>query len=160
MIASPLPSAPHPDNCPRCGHIHLGQANCYHSTGRDNLCTCKSTEGETMAKKKSRRPAARKPNAKHAARAQQAFIPGTQPETIPEIHSAIEDYVEARDRRMELTKVETEKKAVLLGAMKKHKKTEYAVDGHEAHLSVDETDKAKVRVPGEDGPAEVEVVSA
>lgn len=35
--------------CAACGHVHLGMANCYHSTARDNLCLCK--EPQTMESK-------------------------------------------------------------------------------------------------------------
>lgn len=44
-IPAPPPSKPHPKNCPDCHHRHLGDTGCHASTGRDNLCLCKSDEG-------------------------------------------------------------------------------------------------------------------
>lgn len=77
-------------------------------------------------------------------RPKQEFIPGTEPKIITDVHQAIEDYVAARDARMELTKVEVEKKTHLLQVMKAKGITAYAVDGHEAALDVEETVKAKL----------------
>lgn len=71
-------------------------------------------------------------------------LPGMEPKTIPTVHQAIEEYVAARDARMELTKVEVEKKAHLLKVMKDQGIKGYAVDGHEATLDVEETVKAKL----------------
>ena len=94
------------------------------------------------------------PVAKRAKKVAEAFapskrpkerhLPGMEPKTIPTVHRAIEDYVAARDARMELTKVEVEKKAHLLKVMKDQGITGYAVDGHEATLDVEETVKAKL----------------
>jgi len=77
-------------------------------------------------------------------RPKERHLPGMEPKTIPSVHKAIEDYVAARDARMELTKVEVEKKAHLLKVMKDQGITGYAVDGHEATLDVEETVKAKL----------------
>ena len=77
-------------------------------------------------------------------RPKQGYIPGTEPKIITDVHQAIEDYVAARDARMELTKVEVEKKTHLLQVMKAKGITAYAVDGHEAALDVEETVKAKL----------------
>jgi hypothetical protein len=87
--------------------------------------------------------------------AKQEFIPGTEPVKIVAVHRAIESYVEARDNRMGLTKIEVEKKAHLLTVMHNAGIVDYAVDGHEAHIEVDEQLKAKIR-SDEDEP-EVEV---
>lgn len=43
----------------------------------------------------------------------QQQIPGTQGEDIPELTQAALEYVKARDKRMDLTKKEVEKKGVL-----------------------------------------------
>lgn len=59
------------------------------------------------------------------ARPKQGFLEGTEPEVIPEIESAADDYVDVRDRRMELTKKEVKNKSVLQGAMEKHKLKSY-----------------------------------
>lgn len=82
--------------------------------------------------------------------AKQTFIPGTEPKKIPQIHNAIGRYVEARDERMEFTQKEVEKKATLLKAMKDNKIFDYNVDGHEAHVSIDETIKAKIKTEKEE----------
>jgi len=84
---------------------------------------------------------------KLAARAKDRHLPGMEPKTIPAVHKAIEEYVEARDHRMQLTKVEVEKKAILLHEMKKAGIPVYNVDGHEASLEVDEQVKARLREP-------------
>lgn len=81
------------------------------------------------------------------SKSEQQFIPGTEPKIIPLVHAAIGKYVDARDRRQELTKIEVEEKASLLQAMKEAKIFDYDVDGREAHVSIDESVKAKVRVP-------------
>ena len=67
-----------------------------------------------------------------------------EPKTIPAVHAAIEEYVAARDQRMQLTKVEVEKKAALLDAMKKAGVLAYSVDGHSAELEIDEQVKARL----------------
>lgn len=86
----------------------------------------------------------------HAKRPKQTFIPGTEPKTIPAIHRAIEEYVEARDKRMDLLEVEVERKGHLLNLMKEEKISDYSVDGHEAHVSIDESIKARIRTADEE----------
>lgn len=86
-----------------------------------------------------------------AARPRDQHLPGLEPKTIPAVHKAIEEYVVARDNRMELTKIEVEKKAVLLAAMKAAGIKQYGVDGHRAEMDVEETVKAKI------DPEEVEL---
>lgn len=92
-------------------------------------------------------------------KASNAHLPGMEPKTIPSVHRAIEEYVEVRDQRMGLTKIETEKKAHLMTVMKKHDITTYCVDGHEATLETDETVKARLRdaEAEEDEPKELRV---
>ena len=80
----------------------------------------------------------------------QTYLPGAEPKRIARIHNAITAYVGARDDRMELTRKESEKKAVLLKAMKDEKIFDYNIDGHEAHVSIDETIKAKIKTENED----------
>jgi len=165
MIAQPPPSKPSPENCPDCQHAHLGKVfpgdadvGCYHSTARENICLCKSPKGRNTMKANGKDPDIEivhgNPVARRAkkvaeafapsARAKQTHLPGMKPKVIESVHQAIEDYVAARDARMELTKVEIEKKAHLLQAMKEQGITGYAVDGHEATLDVEETVKAKL----------------
>lgn len=88
-------------------------------------------------------------------RPEQQHLPGQEPKKIGPVHAAIEEYVEARDNRMELTKIEVEKKSVLLAAMKKAGIESYAVDGHEATLDVEETVKAKLHEEEEEVEPEV-----
>jgi hypothetical protein len=74
-----------------------------------------------------------------------AHLPGMEPVTIPEVHAAIEEYVSARDQRMALTKLETEKKAHLLKVMKAAGIPAYNVDGHQAEIETgEETVKARL----------------
>lgn len=155
-IAAPPPSKPHPDNCQKCHHIHLNADRCYYSTARDNLCLCAhEQENRTMSRMKSngkdveiihgRTPAKRKKTAAKVTRdTKTKHLPGMEPKTIATVRRAIEDYVEARDQRMALTKIEVEKKAKLMDAMKKAGITHYSVDGREADLDVEETVKARI----------------
>jgi hypothetical protein len=99
------------------------------------------------APKSNGRPGKRGAIPKPPARAKQVHIPGMEPQTVPSIHKAIEEYVVARDQRMELTKVEVEKKARLMEVMKKAKVQHYSVDGHVADLDTEETIKARLEEP-------------
>jgi len=89
-------------------------------------------------------PAALKPKPRTA------HLPGMEPKTIPSVHKAIEEYVIARDHRMELTKVEVQKKAILMHEMKQAGLLTYSVDGHEAELEIDEQVKARLHEPEEE----------
>jgi hypothetical protein len=64
------------------------------------------------------------------AKTKQTVIEGVGPETIPAIEGLAEQYVEARDRRMNVLKSEIELKKDLTKAMKEHELTEYRYDGH------------------------------
>ncbi len=55
----------------------------------------------------------------------QLKIAGTEQERIKEVEDAAEGYVDARDKRMRLTKKEVEAHAALLAVMKEHKLTVY-----------------------------------
>lgn len=160
MIASPPPSKPHPENCPACQHRHLGGVTCFHSTSRTTLCMCRdSQKGDPMTKENGKdrdgfENVEGNPTTTRARKVAKAFapstrpkeqhLPGLEPKTIPAVHTAIEEYVEARDNRMELTKIEVEKKGVLLAAMKAAGITEYGVDGRHAERDVQETVKANI----------------
>lgn len=80
----------------------------------------------------------------------QTHIPGTEPETVPEVHKAIEDYCDVRDERLGMQGQEKDAKATLVAALKKAGLTHYNVDGRQADLETDENVKAKVieREPG------------
>lgn len=69
-------------------------------------------------------------------------LPGLEPKMLPSVHSAIEEYVDVRDRKKKLTELEAEKKEHLVYAMKKAGITEYNVDGHRATLEANEKVKA------------------
>lgn len=66
-----------------------------------------------------------------------------EPEEIKEIREAAEDYVEARDERMDLTKTESEKSDILLKLMRKYRKDRIQMEG--LRVEVVEGD-AKVKV--------------
>jgi len=87
---------------------------------------------------------------KPAPRPRNQHLPGMEPKTIPSVHKAIEEYVIARDHRMELTKVEVQKKAILMHEMKQAGLLTYSVDGHEAELEIDEQVKARLHEPEEE----------
>lgn len=63
------------------------------------------------------------------ARKKQTFIPGTEPESHPDIDRAAELYVDARDERCRLSKEEAEAQDNLLETMLKHGLSTYEFDG-------------------------------
>jgi hypothetical protein len=70
-------------------------------------------------------------------------IPGTEKETIKEVDSAAEAYVEARDERIRLTDKEVDAKDALVTVMKKHKLDVYRDENAVPPLIV-------TLIPGED----------
>lgn len=66
----------------------------------------------------------------------QTTIPGTERKTHADVAKAAEAYVDARDKRMALTKKEVETKAALAAAMRKHKLETYVVEGDDEDLEV------------------------
>jgi len=114
-------------------------------TGKDKGDGFVEVEGSPVAS--SRRRA--KPPAP-APRPHTQHLPGMEPVVVPAVHKAIEEYVVARDQRMELTKIEVQKKAILMEAMKQAGLPKYSVDGHEAEIEVDEQVKARLREPEEE----------
>lgn len=96
-----------------------------------------------------------KKDAEAPKRAKDAHLPGLEPVVNAAVHRAIEEYVEARDHRMQLTKVEVEKRAALMRVMKEAGLADYVVDGHEAHIEHgEETVKAKLVSEDEEGEGE------
>lgn len=88
-------------------------------------------------------------------RQEQVQIPGTERKTIPAIEAAANAYRDARDTRMEHTKVEVAKKADLIRVMQEHKVALYKFDGPEgeeltAELKDETTVKVKTKTPDED----------
>jgi hypothetical protein len=73
----------------------------------------------------------------------QMKIPGTEQETIKEIDSAAEAYIDVRDKRINLTDRESEAKEALIGVMKKHKVEVYRDENAVPPLVV-------TLIPGED----------
>ena len=69
------------------------------------------------------------------ARKRQQMIPGTEPEAIPEVTRAAEEYVDFRDERVRHLKSEIEASTELLRLMKQHKLKAYEFDGHLVTLS-------------------------
>lgn len=80
-------------------------------------------------------------------------IPGMEDVKIEALDEAIERYVEARDRRMELTKVETAAKQALEKHMQENKKETYRhSEGHLVCVIEDGETKMKVKaVSDEEG---------
>jgi hypothetical protein len=70
-------------------------------------------------------------------------IPGTEKETIKEVDTAAEAYVNARDERMQLTERESEAKEALVHVMKKHNLEVYRDENAVPPLVV-------TLIPGED----------
>lgn len=83
---------------------------------------------------------ARKPRQRH--------LPNTdpEPERIEEIEDAAENYVTARDSRMNMGNVEKERKSDLKDAMKKHKLKKYKSDVGTVEFSVESEENVTVRV--------------
>lgn len=96
-----------------------------------------------MAKKAKQRKAPQ-PKRKIVSRKQQS-LPGMEDTAIPEIENAAEAYAEIRDRRMALTKQETEARDTVLSAMKKHGKRTYRHGEIDAEITV-EQEKLKVKI--------------
>lgn len=88
-----------------------------------------------MAKtKKPRPPRQRKPK--------QTYIPGTEPPCFPEIDGAAENYYEAMQERVKLSKEEDEAKDNLIDKMKAHGLTRCEYDDKVVSI----TDKSNVKV--------------
>ncbi len=82
---------------------------------------------------------------KKNARARQSSIPGTERKVHKDVRAAAEQYVEARDERMECTEIEVDKKAALIKAMRKHDLTEYVDEDAELIVTLTEGE-AKIKV--------------
>ncbi len=76
--------------------------------------------------------------------------PGVEPIVIAEIDDAAGEYVGVRDQRMRLTKEETEARTQLLGAMRKHKLTEYRFDDRLVQVKEGETKLSVRKIAGEE----------
>lgn len=91
----------------------------------------------------------------------QLQVPGTENRKIKELDTAAESYVEARDKRMAHTELETETREALIAVMKKHSLTVYKDDDAVPPFIITLTpgkDKVKVtRDEGDDGDSEEDV---
>lgn len=159
--------------CEHCDHVHLGADVCHNSENREHLCGCKGTketgkvnlcereessmsENVEVVEGNAPAPRRKKGPALPAKPAKDQHLPGLEPKVDKTIHRAIEEYVEARDQRMQLTRIEVEKKNHLLMVMKTAGVVDYDVAGHQAHIAVEETIKAKLAGAGDEGEAETE----
>lgn len=78
--------------------------------------------------------------------ARQQDLPGMTDRKLKDLHDACLDYVEKRDARMEMLKVEVDLKDKIKKLLKKHKMEHYEYDGVIADLVVEE-ETVKVRAP-------------
>ena len=82
----------------------------------------------------------------------QKELSGVERETIKEIDDAAEAYVEARDKRMALTKKEVDAKDALIAVMRTHRRKVYKDENASPPLVVTLKDgKATVKVQTADG---------
>jgi hypothetical protein len=108
-----------------------------------------------MAKRGQRSAAASKHgNPKKRGRPRQQEL--IEDRAIAPLEAMAEDYADARDRRMELTKEEVETKKKLLGLMKQHGKQTYHRGGITVKVIV-EKEKVQVRVRKKDEPIGADV---
>lgn len=85
---------------------------------------------------------------RRGSRAQQTQIPGTERQYIAEVEAAANAYRNARDERMELTKLEVVRRDELIRVMGEHKLDVYKYDddeGVELTVKLDTKTKVKVR---------------
>lgn len=75
----------------------------------------------------------------------QEVLAEMRPEQIPEIERLADDYVEARDLRMGLTKREIQAQQTLMDAMKARGLTEYEYDDYLVTIDHKATDRVRVR---------------
>ncbi len=80
---------------------------------------------------------------KRGPKARQGYLEGCEPESIPALDEAAENYDEAMRDRVALSKEEDEKKDALIDLMTEHKKDRYETP---AGLIVTVTNKKNVRV--------------
>ncbi len=86
---------------------------------------------------------AKKSATKRKPKVKQGYLEGMDPPSIKEIDKAADNYVEVRDERMSLSKIEIERKAILRGAMLKHNLKNYEYDGKVVVLDDEPTVKVR-----------------
>lgn len=84
------------------------------------------------------------------AKAKQRELAGVEITRIPAVTKAARAYIEARDERMGLAELETQRKQELMGAMKRAGVEEYVCDGVKCWLVHADSVKAKKVSPDED----------
>lgn len=94
-----------------------------------------------MAKKKDKPADSQEPAPKK--RGKQGRLPGMERDNIPELETAAEAYVVARDARMAYTKTETQKRDKLSELMHKHGLKKYETDDEQV-VELDSKEKLKV----------------
>lgn len=95
------------------------------------------------------------PKTHRAPSPEQQILPGTEefiPKYDPVIHAAAKSYAEARDARMAATKIEVERKALLLGLLTRDGLAGYQYEEVSVELTTDV--KLKVRIKSEDDEGE------
>lgn len=89
-----------------------------------------------------------KPTKNGRPRKKQGHLPGMEPPSIPKIDMLAEDYVFARNDRMEALREEIAKRDLLYAAMKEKNLTSYKNDVCEVVISA--TEKVKVKRLGDE----------
>jgi len=90
---------------------------------------------------------ATKAKAPKKPRAKQGHLNGMEPPSIPEIDTAADNFVEARNAWQSRNQPMVEAKAILEAAMKKHKLKKYEYDGKIVTFETSETLKVNVKKP-------------
>lgn len=75
----------------------------------------------------------------------QTSIPGTERKVNKAVRTAAENYVEVRDERMDLTKMEVAKRDLLIEVMKKFELTTYRDEDADLEVTLDVTEKCRVK---------------
>lgn len=91
-----------------------------------------------------------KPKSPRPKPLKQQDLPTMENRDIPEIEAAADAYVQARDERCALSKIESEKKALLIGILKKHQRSFYSYNGLQVTLSSVDNVKVKTEKTNEE----------
>ncbi len=97
---------------------------------------------------------ATKAKAPKKPRAKQGYLNGMEPPSIPEIDTAADNFVEARNAWQSRNQPMVEAKAILEAAMKKHKLKKYEYGGKIVTFETSETLKVNVKKPDKEEKAE------
>ena len=82
----------------------------------------------------------------------QKELPGMEKPSIEDVERAADEYVDARDKRMALTKQEVETRDALIAAMRAHKIKSYEYDGR--LVTLEATAKIKVKSVADEDEAD------